>query len=117
VVIRRGEIWWASLEEPHASSPGFERPVLVIQSDAFNRSRISTIVIAAISSNLRLAEAPGNVAIARQASGLPKPSVVNVSQILSIDRSCLDRRVRQLRKQEFEAVEAGLRLVLALTRT
>lgn len=116
-MIRRGDIWWASLDEPHGSSPGYERPVLIVQSDAFNRSRINTIVVVAISSNLRLAEAPGNIAITRQASGLPKPSVVNVSQILSIDKSCLDRRVRQLRRQEFAAVEAGLRLVLDLART
>ena len=112
MVIRRGDIWWANLDEPLGSSPGFQRPVLIVQSDAFNQSRINTIIVASISSNMRLADAPGNVAVTRQASGLPKPSVVNVSQLVTIDKGCLERRVRSLRHRDFSAVEAGIRLVL-----
>lgn len=112
--MRRGEIWWASLPEPRGSEPGFRRPVLVVQSDAFNRSRIGTVVVAAISSNIKLADAPGNVLLSRRASGLPKPSVVNVSQVLTLDRTTLMESVRALAKKDMVSVENGLRLVMGL---
>ena len=112
--MQRGEIWWASLPEPRGSAPGFRRPVLVVQSDAFNRSRIGTVVVAAITSNAALAEAPGNVLLNRRTSGLPKPSVVNVSQVLTLDRAMLTEPVRTLPKKEMTAVDNGLRLVLGL---
>jgi mRNA interferase MazF len=114
MVIQRGEIWWADLAEPRGSEPGFTRPVLVVQSDDFNRSRISTVVVVVVTSNLRLADAPGNVLLPTKASGLPKKSVANVSQLLTVDKSFLSRRVGQLAAREFEAVEAGLQLVLSL---
>lgn len=112
--MQRGEIWWASLPIPKGSEPGYRRPVLVVQSDAFNRSRISTVVVAAITSNVRLAAAPGNVLLRTRASGLPKTSVVNVSQVLTVDRKTLVEAVRPLPKRDMAAVESGLRLVLGL---
>ena len=112
--MRRGEIRWVSLPEPRGSEPGFRRPVLVVQSDAFNRSRIGTVVVAAISSDVKLADAPGNVLLSRRASGLPKPSVVNVSQVLTLDRTTLTASVRALSKKDMVSVENGLRLVMGL---
>jgi mRNA interferase MazF len=87
VVIQRGEIWWADLPEPAASEPGYRRPVLVVQSDDFNRSRIATAIVVVITSNLNLAQAPGNVLLPQRITGLPKDSVANISQVLTIDKS------------------------------
>jgi len=115
-VIRRGEIWWASLGEPRGSDPGFRRPVVVVQSDAFNRSGIGTVVVAAITSNLDLAEAPGNVRLPRRRSELSRASVVNVSQVLTVDKRFLTERVSRLSDDLLADVEAGLRLVLSLPR-
>ncbi|MGH8522860.1 MAG: type II toxin-antitoxin system PemK/MazF family toxin [Gammaproteobacteria bacterium] len=112
--MQRGELWWASLPEPTGSGPGLKRPVLVVQSNPFNESRISTVVIAVITSNMALAEAPGNVRLARAESGLPKPSVVNVSQILTVDRALLTERVRAIPREPLLKVNYGLRLVLGL---
>jgi mRNA interferase MazF len=112
--VKRGEIWWANLPAPTGSGPGLRRPVLIVQSNPFNDSRISTIVVAAITSNLDLAEAPGNVRIAKAESGLSKPSVVNVSQVVTIDRRILARRVKALAPASLRKVDEGLRLVLAL---
>jgi mRNA interferase MazF len=112
--VKRGEVWWASLPEPVGSAPGFRRPVLVIQSNPFNDSRISTVVIAAITSNMSLSEAPGNVPLAKAESGLPKPSVVNVSQVLTVDKALLTDRVRALPQELMVRVNGGLRLVLGL---
>ena len=113
-MIRRGEIWWATLPSPRGSEPGFRRPVLVVQGDAFNRSRIETILAATITSNLRLADAPGNVRLSRRDSKLARESVVNVSQIVTLDKSYLTERVGKLSAKTFADVEAGLRLVLSL---
>jgi mRNA interferase MazF len=114
VVIRRGELWWADLGEPSGSAPGFRRPVLVIQSDAFNASRIRTVAVAIITSNLRLLDAPGNVLLPAQTSGLPKDSVANVSQIVTIDRDTLRERIGVVDGATLTAVGRGLRLVLQL---
>jgi mRNA interferase MazF len=114
MVIERGEIWWASLSEPRRSEPGFSRPVLIVQSDDFNRSRISTVIAVVITSNTHLAEAPGNVLLSKKASGLPKESAANVSQLITLDKAFLTKKVRKLAKRELAAVEAGLQLVLAL---
>lgn len=113
-MIQQGEIWWADLADPQGSEPGFRRPVVVIQSDAFNRSRIGTVVVAAITSNLDLVEAPGYVRLSRRESKLPRESVVNVSQILTLDRSFLTERVGRLSAGKFAEVESGVRLVLSL---
>jgi mRNA interferase MazF len=113
-VIQRGEIWWVDLAEPRGSESGFRRPVVVIQSDAFNRSRIGTVVVAAITSNLELAGAPGNVRLSRRESKLPRESVVNVSETLTLDRRFLSKRVGRLPTSALAQVEAGLRVVLSL---
>ncbi|HWZ44953.1 MAG TPA: type II toxin-antitoxin system PemK/MazF family toxin [Candidatus Saccharimonadales bacterium] len=110
----RGEIWWADLPDPRRSEPGFRRPVLVVQANSFNRSRIQTVVVAVISSNLRLAEAPGNLLLPAQATGLPRDSVVNVSQLLTLDRAFLTEHAGTLPGRLQAEVDAGLRLVLQL---
>jgi mRNA interferase MazF len=114
VVIRRGEIWWAELPEPIASEPGYRRPVLVVQSDDFNRSRIATVIAVVITSNTRLAQAPGNVWLPRRATGLPQDSVANISQVVTVDRGFLTELVGSVPPYLLEQVEAGLRLVLVL---
>lgn len=111
--VRRGEIWWASLGDPQGSGPGFRRPVLVVSADEFNASRIGTIVAAVVTTNIRIAEAPGNVRLPGRAA-LPKPSVVNVSQLLTVDTRFLTERVARLSDRTMDAVESGLRLALAL---
>ena len=110
----RGEIWWARLPVPRGSEPGYRRPVVIVQSDAFNRSNISTVLVAAISSNLRLAEAPGNVYLKRRESRLPKDSVVNVSQLLTIDKNYLAEKVGTISAKRMLELEEGLRIVLSL---
>ena len=112
--MKRGEIWWATLPPPSGSGPGFRRPVLVIQSNPFNDSRISTAIISVITSNLALADAPGNIRAAKAESGLSKHSVVNVSQILTIDKALLTDRVQPLSAELMQRVDNGLRLVLNL---
>jgi mRNA interferase MazF len=112
--VRRGEIWWATLPSPRASEPGYRRPVLVVQADAFNRSKIRTVVAAVITSNTRLAKAPGNLTLTPKESGLAKASVVNVSQIVTLDRGYLTERVGKLTRRRLHAVETGLQLVLSL---
>ncbi len=112
--MSRGEIWWADLPEPRGSEPGYRRPVLIVQADSFNRSKIQTVIVAVITSNLRLAEAPGNVILPARVSGLPRDSVVNVSQLLTIDHSFLTEHLGKLPARMLADVEAGLRLVLQL---
>lgn len=110
----RGEIWWATLPEPTGSEPGYCRPVLIVQDDAFNQSQIQTIIVVVITSNLELAEAPGNVLLLRRATELPRDSVANVSQVITIDQAFLTERVGSLPHDLQEEVDAGLRLVLCL---
>ena len=115
--MRRGEIWWANLPTPGGSEPGYRRPVLVIQSDDFNRSRIQTVVVLAITSNLKLAGAPGNVPLSRPGTGLSRRSVANVSQILTrplLDKRFLTERAGRASSAVLRRVENGLRLVLSL---
>jgi len=112
--VQRGEIWWAALRSPRASEPGYRRPVLIIQADEFNASRIETVLAAIISSNLALADAPGNILVKATRSGLPRDSVVNVSQIVTINKSFLLERIGSLPGRQLAAVEQGLRLVLGL---
>lgn len=114
-MIRRGDIHWSTLATPGGSEPGYRRPVLVVSSDAFNRSRINTIVVVTISSNLELAQAPGNVLLSSDETGLPKDSVANVSQIITLDKSQLEEQVGSLDHAHLERIEAGLSLVLELS--
>lgn len=111
--IQRGEIWWADLPEPRGSEPGYRRPVLLIQAESFNRSRIQTLIMAVITSNAGLADAPGKVLLRADASGLPRDSVVNVSQILTIDRNFLSERVGVLTPRLQRSVDDGLRTALS----
>lgn len=112
--MKRGEVWWASLPDPVGSGPGYRRPVVVIQSKPFNESHIATVIVAVITTNLALGEAPGNVRLSKSESGLPKSSVVNVSQIITLDKSLLTEKVRSLTGAVVQRVDEGLRLVLAL---
>lgn len=112
--MRRGEVWWASLPEPAGSGPGYRRPLLIVSANSFNESRISTIIAAVITSNLRLADAPGNVQLPARGLGLSKPSVVNVSQLITVDKSILTERVGRLAPRLLAAVDDGIRLVLSL---
>ena len=112
--MKRGEIWWASLPAPQGSSPGYRRPVVVVQSNDFNESRIQTVVVAAITSNLSLAEAPGNFAISSRHSGLSRKSVVIVSQLLALTKTLLTERIGGLERGSLQRLDDGLRLVLAL---
>jgi mRNA interferase MazF len=111
-VIAQGEVWWAELGEPLGSEPGFRRPVVVVQGDAFNRSRIATVVCVALTSNLRLAEAPGNVLLSAKLTGLPKESVANVSQLVTLDRAAFTERVGALPAKKLELVLVGIGVVL-----
>jgi mRNA interferase MazF len=112
--VYRGEIWWASLPDPIGSEPGYRRPVLIIQDDTFTQSRINTVIVVAITSNLQLVEAPGNVLLSFNATGLPKDSVANVSQVLTVDKKFLVERIGMLPEHLQEAVDEGLRTILYL---
>lgn len=114
MVIQRGDIWWSNLPEPVGSSPGYPRPVLVIQSDRFNRSEINTVVIAVITKNTNLANSEGNVLISKQQCKLPNDSVVNVSQLFTVDEVVLRDYVCSLSEKKMTQVDLGLRKVLAL---
>jgi mRNA interferase MazF len=110
--ILQGEVWWAELSAPTGSGPGFRRPVVVVQGDAMNRSRISTVVCVPLTSNLKWADAPGNVALAPKQTGLPKNSVANVSQILTVDKEILVTRAGKLPPQSLRQVMTGIEIVL-----
>ena len=114
MVIERGEIWWAELQEPVGSGPGFRRPIVIVQSDDFNKSRISTVVALVLTSNLKLADAPGNVMLPQNMTGLPKDSVANVSQIITIDKHFLSERIGSLPAGIVRRINSGLRLALSL---
>lgn len=107
-------MWWAALPRPVGSGPGYSRPVLIVQSDRFNASGIQTMVVAVITKNTALAEAPGNVLIGRRESGLRTESVVNVSSLLSVDRSLFAHRAAHLPSRTMSKVDEGLRLALGL---
>ncbi len=113
-MIERGEVWWADIVAPGGSEPGFRRPVVVISSDSFNQSRIATVMVAMVSSNTALAEAPGNVGLAKGSAGLRKDSVINVSQVTTLDKRQLTRRVGRVSLAHLEQLDDGLRLALDL---
>jgi len=112
--MERGDIWWAELPDPIVSEPGFRRPVVIVQSNSFNRSRIRTVIAVVVTSNLRLAEAPGNVHLPASESGLPKDSVVNVAQVITVDREFLTEKCGRLPSRLIRSIDEGLRLVLSL---
>lgn len=112
VGIAQGEVWWADLPEPAGSGPGFRRPVVVVQGNPLNRSRIATVVCVPLTSNITWAGAPGNTLLAAKATGLPKDSVANVSQIIALDRSLLTERVGRLASKPFAQILHGIDIVL-----
>lgn len=112
MVICQGEIWLASLLEPAGSGPGFRRPIVVVQGDAFNRSRIQTVVCVPLTSNLAWAQAPGNVSLLPRHTGLPKDSVANVSQIVTLDRTLLTERTGKLPRSQLDLVLSGIDVLL-----
>jgi mRNA interferase MazF len=112
MVISQGEIWWAELGEPSGYAPGYRRPVVVVQSDAFNRSHIATVVCVPLTSNLRWGDAPGNVPLSAKATGLPKDSVANVSQVVMLDRTALTDRVGKLPDGKLDLVLYGIDVLL-----
>ncbi len=112
MVIAQGDVWWSDLPSPSGSEPGFRRPVVVVQADAFNRSRIATVVCVALTSNLRWADAPGNVLLEARSTGLPKDSVANVSQVVTVNKATLTERVGMLSKLKLHLVINGISLVL-----
>lgn len=114
MVVQRGDIWWADLADPIGSAPGYRRPVVIVQSDAFNRSRISTVIGVVLTSNAALLDAPGNVLVPSKASGLSRDSVANVSQLVTLDREVLTERVGRVAPRAMAMIDDGLRLVLAL---
>src|SRR5215471_4027864 len=112
MVISQGEIWRADLPSPAGSGPGFRRPVIVVQGDALNRSRIATTVCVPLTSNLKWGLAPGNLRLSARLTGLPKDSVANVSQIVTLDKNLLTDRVGKLPRQKLESVLSGIDVVL-----
>ena len=112
--MQRGEIWWADLPDPSGAAPGYRHPVLLLQADAFTRSRIATVIAIVVTGNLRLATAPGNVLLPSSESGLPRDSVINVSQLVTLNKQTLDERVGQITARTLDQVEHGVRLVLDL---
>ncbi|MGI9104889.1 MAG: type II toxin-antitoxin system PemK/MazF family toxin [Pyrinomonadaceae bacterium] len=112
--MQRGDIWWAALPDPAGSAPGGRRPVIILQADQFTQSRINTVVVVIVTSNLNLAKAPGNVSLPQKATGLPRASVANVSQIITVDKMVLTEQAGTLTAKLLARVEAGVRLVLGL---
>ena len=108
----RGEIWWVDLGIPHGSEPGFRRPVLIVQNDGFTKSSLSTVIVVPITSNVALAEAPGNVFLSIKQSGLPRDSVINISQLTVLDKSRFEEKVKKLKPELLRSVETGLKIVL-----
>jgi len=111
--FKRGEIWWADLDEPRGSEPGYRRPVVIVQSDDFNKSKIRTVIVAVITSNLVLAKAPGNIKLrAGRGTGLKKESVINISQIITLDKSYITEKAGKLSVIQKQEMDDGLKLVL-----
>lgn len=112
MVAAQGDVFWASLPDPVGSGPGFRRPVVIVQGDALNASRLATVVVVPLTSNLRWATAPGNVSLTGRQTGLPKDSVANVSQVVSIDKDMLSDRVGRVSKAQFRLILKGIDIVL-----
>src|SRR2546430_1646062 len=110
--VVQGDVWWADLPDPVGSGPGLRRPVVIVQGAAFNRSRIGTVVCVPLTSNVRLARAPGNVLLAAESTGLPKESVANVSLVVAVDRSLLTERTGRVSERHLGLVLDGIELVL-----
>lgn len=114
MVIKRGQLYWIDFGEPRGSGPGFHRPGLVVQNDHYNRSKLDTIIVALLTTNLRLALMDGNVLLKPGKNGLPEESVVNVTQLVSVDRTDLEELIGTVSASDMSKVDDGIRLVLAL---
>jgi mRNA interferase MazF len=114
VVVQRREVWWAELEDPRGSEPGFRRPLVIVQADSFNRSRLRTVMVVVLSSNMRLLDAPGNVLLPSNDTGLPRDSAAVVTQVITLDQDYLTERVGRIPTRLMAQVDAGLKLVLDL---
>ena len=114
MVVKKGEVWWTSLGDPRGSEPGFKRPVIIVSANEFNKSAIKTVIVAVITSNLRLAEAPGNFSVSKKDSGLAKESVVNISQLLTLDKSFLVEKSKKIPELKLIRLNEGLKLVLSI---
>jgi len=112
MVVAQGEVWWADLGTPTGSAPGFRRPVVIVQGDALNRSRLATVVCVPLTSNLQWADAPGNTMLTARVTGLPKDSVANASQVLTLDRTVLTERVGRVPRAKLELILAGIDVIL-----
>jgi mRNA interferase MazF len=113
--MQRGELWWVDFGEPRGSGPGWRRPAVVVQDDSYNRSRLNTVIVVGLTTNLRLAMSPGNVFVPSPTGGLKEDSVVNVSQLGAVDRRSVEQRIGVLPDQLIEKIDAGLRLILSLS--
>lgn len=112
MVISQGDVYWLDLEEPGGSEPGFRHPFVVIQNDAFNKSKINTTVVCALTSNLKLASAPGNILLNKGEANLPKSSVVNISQVMTVDKSDFKEKIGQLSKKRIEEIVVGFEFLI-----
>ena len=112
MVVSQGEVWWADLPQPAGSEPGFRRPVVVVQGDAFNRSALKTVVCVVLTSKMKWSTAPGNVVLSARATGLPRQSVANVTQIVTLDKSDLSELTGKLALPKVELILAGIDVVL-----
>lgn len=113
-MVKRGELWWANLPEPVDSEPGYRRPVLIVSDDAFNRSAIRTVLVVVVTSNLKVRGAPGNLFLSVQETGLSRDSVLDVSQLMTLDKEFLGKRIGRLEEDLLKTVNSGLKLVLGL---
>ena len=113
MVAQRGQIWWADLGEPRGSGPGYRRPIIVIQANSFNKTNLSTVIVAIVTSNLDLGDMPGNVRLTTGTTGLDNDSVVNITQLLTVDRADLVEYVGSVSDRKMDQIDRGLRLVLS----
>lgn len=112
--MKRGDVWWASMAEPRGSEPGYRRPVVIVSSNEFNKSHIQTVICAAITTNLRLENAPGNFKLSKSKHGINRESVVNISQLVTLDKSFLTEQAGSLNNTQLNKLNEGLRLVLSI---
>lgn len=112
--MKRGDVWWASMSEPRGSEPGYRRPVVVVSSNEFNKSNIQTVICAVITSNLRLENAPGNFKLGKSKRGINRDSVVNVSQLITLDKAFLTEQASFLNSTQLNKLNEGLKLVLSI---
>ena len=112
MVIRQGEVYWVELDEPKGSEPGYRHPFVIVQNDAFNKSNINTVVACMLTSNVKLASSPGNILLGKGEANLPKASVVNVTQILTLNKSDLKQKIGQLQKEKINQIIDGIEFLL-----